>query len=671
MATTPLVLLTLVAVVVALFILNAFFVWSVRSKLDDDDDDDGGKGPASSSSAAPSTLESCNDVLLPNDGNNESKVDHTSKDSDPSQQQQHHPISTPHKLLEFFFYGLLLDSVMQEHNHIYRFPGWAKKWISVLTTCFLVISSSLIMSPQFLMTDATTPLAKNTAPDFCDSVTKSDKMDTFRAQLEATTRRSLAKNQTDRMLALHEALQHDVSRYGEQGHECQSIGTMLGTKEDYQKQNMQESNGPFFPGYCQAALDESIRLARERQCKERVCAQVKDGIFKIRWAEKCVTVAVACPRQTDDEEATLNNYRATQMEIVNEKIQDKTGVDFSEEFTDAAEDAYGVASRLVTKLLHQVDVAGTVYIFYACLTIFFPSPVILNRSSIYSVVNRLLFGVNRWQFIIGVVAVWWCVEYFNFVWFNPNIRLYAANMLQDPCFVDGDFVMARRDALEDMCGEVLEYANTFQRYDVALDHLARQADLFVGTTECCDSYFPYLKLQDLAGGDTEALQALGFDRTPSFLANYGEYGSNCLLWNIDRQCVCVCVCVWKNLHPLLTDEPLRCTSLSSPSPSSYLIFLFHVPTHPHVPTKHHFFLRQHLVPTRSQLYVHRGDFHLHRARGSPTLHSRDQPRSQHQRLGPMDQDRPCSKPVDQGRVGQFRIGPLLARRSLVPLRRIV
>jgi hypothetical protein len=98
-------------------------------------------------------------------------------------------------------------------------------------------------------------------------------------------------------------------------------------------------------------------------------------------------------------------------------------------------------------------------------------------------------------------------------------------MMRDPCFVDGDFVKARHQALADVCDEMLTLVNNFTRLDRAIDHTLTQAEIF---DESCSSQcggFPNIYLANLQAAtsqsDMAVFETLGFTHRPTFALNEG------------------------------------------------------------------------------------------------------------------------------------------------------
>ena len=494
MATAPLILLTIVVVLDLLFLLNYYFVRRVRLSVEREEPDEIESERTTTSPSSTTFL-----------GSNFLGTGYAYR----------------------FLYALFYDDIYREPNQVLQFPLWRKKWIAILSTSFLVVGSSFIMSPQLILANSDlSPLIQNAVPDFC--VAKDAKMDEFRALLRTATAVDAAEQQATRIRALHGALQHDLSRMGEAAYPCHSnsVNGGGGTKAAYAGQ--ETIHGPFFPGYCPSAREESLRLAQTEHCSQKVCAVNNNNnntSIGATWVQQCVDTITTCPAQTDDALPEALAYYSAQLESVTNTTEQ--AIQFAQTF--AAENnsdgggTYERASELLRRLLYQVDVASTAYVFYSCMTLLFPAPILLHRSPIRSMANRFFLGVNRYQFIGLVLILWWTFEYYGLVWFSPQLKLYAINMLRDPCFVDADYWVERQGALADVCRPLLDHTNVFTTYGTAIQHMVREAELFV--SDCCASGpFPYLRLQELASVELwdEHWNSLGFDTVPSFLRSYGK-----------------------------------------------------------------------------------------------------------------------------------------------------
>lgn len=451
MAATPFILFCLVFVIDALFIINFFFVREVKKLADVTDQLK--RERADNNTTKDSKRRGAEDTCS------------TSSSSGDAVEGSNSTATTIDRVVKDILYPMLFDTTFKERNQIRCF-AWRRKWSSILFTALLLVGSNMVFTPQILLLEWTMakPLVESSEPDFCAQGSKLDKLNTFHSTLERMTQRSLAADQTSYLEQLHSALVADVSLYGVDAYTCPDIvGGVPGNQPAYIAQDWHRKQGPFFPGYCGSALEASLQLAQTEQCTKTVCVRLKGPLQAVTWGKRCVDVQVACPllgMEDDDNDNRSNqealiDYRSTQLDIMNEKMQAGTGVVFSQEFSDTAATGQAMASQLITKILHQVDIAGTVYTFYAILAFIFPAPLTVFSPSLWASAARFLLGAQKHQFILLSIAMWWLIEYGDVFLKSPTLRLQLNAMLRDPCFIDGDFVALRRDAWYDTCNAMV------------------------------------------------------------------------------------------------------------------------------------------------------------------------------------------------------------------------
>lgn len=134
-------------------------------------------------------------------------------------------------------------------------------------------------------------------------------------------------------------------------------------------------------------------------------------IFGVCWGgatKHCFDVPKTCPKHTADEEAELRDYRREQRKRA-EAIEDLENI-IDDDVPPIVRES---ATETVDKILFQVDVAGTLYIVYTCIALFFPSPLTIFRSPYSIAVKRFVFGAQKVWFIAFVLVIWWGDEYFQ------------------------------------------------------------------------------------------------------------------------------------------------------------------------------------------------------------------------------------------------------------------
>ena len=229
------------------------------------------------------------------------------------------------------------------------------------------------------------------------------------------------------------------------------------------------SSGAFFPGYCAGALQASIRSAKERQCTARVCVCKKvAGICFGGATSHCFDNPVPCKVHAKDvsNEAALNSYRKQQvLSAVEQDLGNFT------ETSGVPDSANAAAAELAELILFQVDVASLLYVGYSLVGLFIPVPLLLYKSPRMVRIKRAAFGADNSTFIVMVLALWWGYEYFRGVLFSDEIAMYFRNIQLDPCYVDPDFVLARKRRLEAVCGELAAMSTEFTLNSGAVDDI--------------------------------------------------------------------------------------------------------------------------------------------------------------------------------------------------------
>ena len=97
-----------------------------------------------------------------------------------------------------------------------------------------------------------------------------------------------------------------------------------------------------------------------------------------------------------------NNYRAKQLQFAREQqdLQMK-----EQDFPNSAKGISTKAQETFSTILSQIDLASNVYAVYACLSLYFPSAIDVFREPYTNAMKRVLFGAEKFAFIIGVVSL--------------------------------------------------------------------------------------------------------------------------------------------------------------------------------------------------------------------------------------------------------------------------
>lgn len=279
--------------------------------------------------------------------------------------------------------GLCCDMVRKDVNEIKTFPGWKPLYIGYWSTAVIIIVGCLLLSPEVLPTHVGVDPSGGFQVELCTVDDFEARIDQLVERIDKVTNFTLAKRQKEHTQEFQDALLKDTALYGTPKFPCKdAVGrdgeVVSGMKNDWKNPTVPPAStyGPFFPGYCGAALEAALNSARELACTKKMCSCPTKLVLGKQvplcfLGRACVDVAVACPPHTaegdDDEEVEeeeLQNYRMAQLEKA-DKLQQQgwnnTYVGFvSEQITESASEA-------VEKLLYQVDFASSAYVFYTCI----------------------------------------------------------------------------------------------------------------------------------------------------------------------------------------------------------------------------------------------------------------------------------------------------------------
>lgn len=347
----------------------------------------------------------------------------------------------------------------------------------------------------------------------------------FQDDLKRQTNLPIALRQYEYASGLRDALVADAALYGEEGFQCPDLDKIPGNKPDWNDQ-MAVSRGTFFPNYCEEAMEASIRSAQEQTCYEKKCACVKKrlgflGTVECCWCGKvCVDVPFACPAHTADQESELTNYRVAQYERAEaqrEAFLNATLPPINEDIMPTR------TQQTAQKIFKQVDIAGTLYAIYAGIALFFPAPLAVYRVPTDVTIRQVFFGAKRSTFILFVLSVWWGVEYTVQLLRSPDLNLYVlGSILRDPCMMDGNFILARQQAVSDVCEQLVPIEPRLHSSVLTINNVLDEANFFV---KSCDCAFPNQNLAVFTSrdrGEIDNVTDLGFGRVFDGLCDDGE-----------------------------------------------------------------------------------------------------------------------------------------------------
>ena len=407
-------------------------------------------------------------------------------------------------------FAWLLGTVKLDPLRVKKFPDWSPiPWnLGIWTTCIFISLTTILLSPDLVTDQLGVSLATLDA-DLCVTDIKESGVEELRRELLHMTRFNEAKKQYELMTSIHHALINDTALYGVPPYQCPSIGDsdVTGYKDDWdtttttQRGSSRNNNGPFFPSYCDTALQAALEAAQTRECITEICdcpILPDSAIFeftgyageKFCGAQVCIEVPYPCPSHSADLDETLDSlynsnmtdYRFQQYQFAEQRR--RTNLNLTGSFPTSVASKYASpATQTAEKVMWQVEVASYLYIAYQCLSLFFPSPLILFRMPWWSGIKRYLFGVQKPHFICVVVAIWWGIEYFRGIWYSPDIRLFVNNLRAgDPCFVDADYLLERQYTLNSICEELMPMKPQFEASTLTVIDVLREIQHF--DTDC-------------------------------------------------------------------------------------------------------------------------------------------------------------------------------------------
>ena len=401
--------------------------------------------------------------------------------------------SNDKRSVEDLTFAWCMGSVRLEPLRVQKFAGWKSLpgQIGIWTTCFLVILGSILLSPE-LMVDEIGVSSGSLDSGLCAFEDFDQGLDELRSRLEHLTNLSVAQEQHRLVVDFSAALVNDTALYGVSPYNCPRRGKVSGHKKDW------ELPSPFFPGYCEKALEAAIEAAQHRECTQQVCdcpVMPDSVIFKVAGlanekycGEVCIDVPVPCPQHVAEGAMveTLKDYRYQQYEAAERRrLQQQHKFQFP---TSAVDIVKSQATETVDKILHQVNIASYGYVAYSCLATFFPTPIHLFRAPYWVSIKQLFFGIQKPYFILSVVAAWWGVEYFRELWNSPDIQLYLNNLrVGDPCFVNTDYLLERQKILNEFCESLVPLESQWNSSALTALDVLQEVEHFV---DDCDCPFP-------------------------------------------------------------------------------------------------------------------------------------------------------------------------------------
>jgi hypothetical protein len=347
-----------------------------------------------------------------------------------------------------------------------------------------LITSALIITMTLLLHSGSQNLPSGGGYEFCAVDDFERQMAEMRSQLRNETNFKATLSHSDFTHKYFTALQTDTALYGKSGHICTNVDMKQNTPTDW-TDSEKLKYGTYFPGACAAAREKALEAAKNRVCYGPPnCVCVARFIFCIK--EVCTPVPVKCPDHTlDYDEQDLTDYRTVQLEIAAARTERQAAERFRNATeSEEAQQAKDTVVTLFLELMRRVDIAGNLYIFYVCLALFFPTPVVLLRTPMLMHLKKIMFGMDKWKFVVLVVFVWVSAEYISTNILRPEVQIFLRNFQANPCYVDQTFLDARREELQSVCEELTPAKAQWQIDSVSIADTLTEIGLFKSSCQC-------------------------------------------------------------------------------------------------------------------------------------------------------------------------------------------
>jgi hypothetical protein len=149
-------------------------------------------------------------------------------------------------------------------------------------------------------------------------------------------------------------------------------------------------------------------------------------------------------------------------------------------------------------LLKQLEIASFIYVGYVCLTLFFPSPMIVFKPSYTIQLRQLLFGAQKYTFMLTAVALFWGVQYFQAFEIFSTFEGYMKVYIQDPCVGNNDYVQDFGGNFSVLCSNLIEMEANWTIENMTIHNIVQMIPDF---EQCCAPY-PYVNLGNVMPGST-------------------------------------------------------------------------------------------------------------------------------------------------------------------------
>lgn len=240
--------------------------------------------------------------------------------------------------------------------------------------------------------------------------------------------------------------------------------------------------------------DISVGVSGKKEAQEALNDIDLNGIgltdataeYSYRDEAFCGSHTVACP--------DFSRYDALSEELKDanlvklHKLKNAT-VDFATQSTvEARSEVFEKYVDFVKLLLKQMEIASYIYAGYTCLTLLFPTPLILFRRSLKNQIRSFFFGAEQYTFVISSVALWWGVQYFRLFEYVKYFEIYMKVFLQDPCVARQEYVSAISGNYSTICSSMISAQSKWSNANSTIHDILKMIGYMVSS--CCGPY-PY------------------------------------------------------------------------------------------------------------------------------------------------------------------------------------
>ena len=260
-----------------------------------------------------------------------------------------------------------------------------------------------------------------------------------------------------------------------------------------------------------SGVDEAIEALDGIDVSDTIDITAATSKFEFKDEAFCKSYTVPCPdfSRYDELTQTLKDYSFEKLDKFSKAAVELTAPAVS----------YGRATvseqyvNFVKTLIKQMEIAGFLYAGYTCLTLFFPSPLIIFKASILSNIRSIIFGARKYTFIASSLALWWGVQFFRSFKFVKYFEVYMKVFLQDPCVARQDYLAAIGGNYSTVCHSMLSAQSEWSNANKTIHDILHISEPMVST--CCGPY-PYKNLNisiftDNDSGHEAAMKEYGFD----------------------------------------------------------------------------------------------------------------------------------------------------------------